>query len=103
MISAKIRLHMVFIDVVIAGVLSQTENRNFVEFLIAVACRDGSTAVKCTLKLSKMQNCSNSDVFLKVNYFVCPNFFFTYLSDSNIRTPIIHPISNVILLTNIYD
>ncbi|PHT43321.1 hypothetical protein CQW23_17346 [Capsicum baccatum] len=56
---------MVFIDVVIAGELSQTENRNFVEFLIAVACRDGSTAVKCTLKLSKMQNCSNSDVFLK--------------------------------------
>ncbi|PHT60267.1 hypothetical protein CQW23_02630 [Capsicum baccatum] len=57
--------HVVFLDVGMAAELSQNENRNLVDFLTAVARRDGSTAAKCTLNFSKMQNCPNPDAFIK--------------------------------------
>ncbi|XP_059311190.1 uncharacterized protein LOC132062673 [Lycium ferocissimum] len=56
---------VVFLDVGMAAELSQYENRNLVEFLNAVARRDGSTAAKCTLNFSKKQNCPNPDAFIK--------------------------------------
>ncbi|KAK1397993.1 hypothetical protein POM88_007856 [Heracleum sosnowskyi] len=45
--------------------LSGGDRVNLLEFFKAVARRDGRTAAKCTLRLSKQQNCPNPKAFIK--------------------------------------
>lgn len=62
----KSKPHLVFLDVGMTAELSQSDRVNLLEFFKAVARRDGDTAAKCTLRLSKKQNCPNPNAFIKV-------------------------------------
>ncbi|XP_055827155.1 uncharacterized protein LOC129895459 [Solanum dulcamara] len=61
----KSKPHVIFLDVGMTAELSQNDKLNLLEFFKAVARRDGSTAAKCTLNLSKKQNCPDPDAFVK--------------------------------------
>ncbi|PHT49400.1 hypothetical protein CQW23_09147, partial [Capsicum baccatum] len=61
----KSKPHVIFLDVGMTAELSQNDKLNLLEFFKAVARRDGSTAARCTLNLSKKQNCPNPDAFIK--------------------------------------
>ncbi|GAB4826836.1 hypothetical protein Ancab_033715 [Ancistrocladus abbreviatus] len=61
----KSKPHVVFIDVGMTAELSKTDRVNLLEFFKAVARRDGATAAKCTLRLSKQQNCPHPEAFIK--------------------------------------
>nr|CAB3454635.1 unnamed protein product [Digitaria exilis] len=55
--------HIVFLDVGMTAELTRTDRDNLKQFFKAVATRDGRTAAKCTLQLSKNQNCPNPLAF----------------------------------------
>ncbi|XP_071714256.1 uncharacterized protein [Rutidosis leptorrhynchoides] len=57
--------HIVFLDVGMTAELSNSDRLNLMEFFKAVARRDGDTAAKATLRLSKQQNCPNPQAFIK--------------------------------------
>ncbi|KAJ0456212.1 putative ABC-type Cd(2+) transporter [Helianthus annuus] len=61
----KSKPHVVFLDVGMAAELSKNDRINLLEFFKAVARRDGATVAKCTLRLSKQQNCPNPRAFIK--------------------------------------
>ncbi|KAL5990949.1 hypothetical protein ACLOJK_011855 [Asimina triloba] len=61
----KSRPHVVFLDVGMTAELSKSDRVNLLEFFKAVALRDGHTAAKCTLRLSKQQNCPNPEAFVE--------------------------------------
>ncbi|KAI3741096.1 hypothetical protein L1987_58763 [Smallanthus sonchifolius] len=61
----KSKPHLVFLDVGMTAELSNSDRINLLEFFKAVARRDGATAAKCTLRLSKQQNCPNPQAFIK--------------------------------------
>ncbi|KVH89585.1 probable serine/threonine-protein kinase abkC [Cynara cardunculus var. scolymus] len=61
----KSKPHVVFLDVGMTAELSKNDRVNLLEFFKAVARRDGETAAKCTLRLSKQQNCPNPQAFIK--------------------------------------
>lgn len=61
----KSKPHVVFLDVGMTAELSGSDRVNLLEFFKAVARRDGETAAKCTLRLSKQQNCPNPQAFIK--------------------------------------
>ncbi|XP_076948821.1 uncharacterized protein LOC143621196 [Bidens hawaiensis] len=61
----KSKPHLVFLDVGMTAELSSNDRINLIEFFKAVARRDGSTAAKCMLSLSKKQNCPNPQAFIK--------------------------------------
>ncbi|CAA2935298.1 probable serine threonine- kinase abkC [Olea europaea subsp. europaea] len=58
-------LLVVFLDVGMIAELSKNDRMNLVDFLKAVACRDGQTAAECTLKLSKKQSCPKPEAFIQ--------------------------------------
>lgn len=55
--------HIVFLDVGMTAELSTDDRDNLKQFFKAVAIRDGHTAAKCTLQLSKHQNCPDPVAF----------------------------------------
>ncbi|XP_074319433.1 uncharacterized protein LOC141656447 [Silene latifolia] len=59
------RPHVIFLDVGMTAELSKKDRTNMLDFFKAVALRDGSTAARCTLQLSKRQNCPNPGAFIK--------------------------------------
>ncbi|KAI3716922.1 hypothetical protein L1987_68154 [Smallanthus sonchifolius] len=61
----KSKPHVIFLDVGMTAELSKNDRINLLEFFKAVARRDGATAAKCTLRLSKQQNCPNPRAFIK--------------------------------------
>lgn len=61
----KSKPHLIFLDVGMTAELSQNDKLNLLEFFKAIARRDGTTAARCTLNLSKKQNCPNPDAFIK--------------------------------------
>ncbi|KAK1422644.1 hypothetical protein QVD17_17930 [Tagetes erecta] len=61
----KSKPHVIFLDVGMTAELSKNDRINLIEFFKAVARRDGATAAKCTLRLSKQQNCPNPRAFIK--------------------------------------
>nr|XP_043618609.1 probable serine/threonine-protein kinase abkC [Erigeron canadensis] len=61
----KSKPHVVFLDVGMTAELSKSDRVNLLEFFKAVARRDGDTAAKATLRLSKQQNCPNPQAFIK--------------------------------------
>ncbi|KAI7743881.1 hypothetical protein M8C21_004864, partial [Ambrosia artemisiifolia] len=61
----KSKPHLIFLDVGMTAELSNSDRFNLLEFFKAVARRDGATAAKCTLRLSKQQNCPNPQAFIK--------------------------------------
>ncbi|KAF5804240.1 putative ABC-type Cd(2+) transporter [Helianthus annuus] len=61
----KSKPHLIFLDVGMTAELSYSDRINLLEFFKAVARRDGATAAKCTLRLSKQQNCPNPQAFIK--------------------------------------
>ncbi|KAK1420060.1 hypothetical protein QVD17_21367 [Tagetes erecta] len=61
----KSKPHLIFIDVGMTAELSNSDRVNLLEFFKAVARRDGATAAKCTLRLSKQQSCPNPQAFIK--------------------------------------
>ncbi|KAL4563145.1 hypothetical protein LXL04_027179 [Taraxacum kok-saghyz] len=61
----KSKPHVVFLDVGMTAELSGSDRINLLEFFKAVARRDGDTAARCTLRLSKQQNCPNPQAFIK--------------------------------------
>ncbi|KAI3680620.1 hypothetical protein L6452_35393 [Arctium lappa] len=61
----KSKPHVVFLDVGMTAELSKNDRVNLLEFFKAVARRDGDTAARCTLRLSKQQNCPNPQAFIK--------------------------------------
>lgn len=66
----KSRPHVVFLDVGMTAELSSSDRVNLLEFFKAVALRDGRTAAKCTLRLSKQQNCPNPQAFIEVTILI---------------------------------
>lgn len=66
---AESKPHVVFLDVGMTAELSKRDRSNLIEFFKAVALLDGHAAAKCTLRLSKKQNCPNPDAFIEVNRF----------------------------------
>lgn len=70
----KSKPHVIFLDVGMTAELSQNDKLNLLEFFKAVARRDGTTAARCTLNLSKKQNCPDPDAFIKVNILLIQNF-----------------------------
>lgn len=62
----KSKPNVVFLDVGMTAELSKSDRVNLLEFFKAVARRDGDTAAKATLRLSKQQNCPNPQAFIKV-------------------------------------
>nr|GEY09298.1 probable serine/threonine-protein kinase abkC [Tanacetum cinerariifolium] len=52
----KSKPHLVFLDVGMTAELSQNDRANLLSFFKAVARRDGDTAARATLRLSKQQN-----------------------------------------------
>ena len=60
--------HIVFLDVGMTAELTRSDRDNLQQFLKAVATRDGRTASKCTLQLSKNQSCPNPVAFTEVKY-----------------------------------
>lgn len=58
--------HIVFLDVGMTAELTRTDRDNLKQFFKAVATRDGRTAAKCTLQLSKNQSCPNPVAFTEV-------------------------------------
>lgn len=64
----KSKPQVVFLDVGMIAELSKNDRMNLVDFLKAVACRDGQTAAECTLKLSKKQSCPKPEAFIQVNF-----------------------------------
>ncbi|KAL8228672.1 hypothetical protein R6Q57_013572 [Mikania cordata] len=61
----KSKPHVIFLDVGMTAELSKNDRINLLEFFKAVARRDGDTVAKCTLRLSKQQNCPNPRAFIK--------------------------------------
>ncbi|CAH1448399.1 unnamed protein product [Lactuca virosa] len=61
----KSKPHVVFLDVGMTAELSGSDRVNLLEFFKAVARRDGDTAAKSMLRLSKQQNCPNPQAFIK--------------------------------------
>ncbi|XP_022865691.1 probable serine/threonine-protein kinase abkC [Olea europaea var. sylvestris] len=61
----KSKPQVVFLDVGMIAELSKNDRMNLVDFLKAVACRDGQTAAECTLKLSKKQSCPKPEAFIQ--------------------------------------
>lgn len=61
----KSKPHVIFLDVGMTAELSQNDKLNLLEFFKSIARRDGTTAARCTLNLSKKQNCPNPDAFIK--------------------------------------
>ncbi|KAK4340567.1 hypothetical protein RND71_039068 [Anisodus tanguticus] len=61
----KSKPHVIFLDVGMTAELSQNDKLNLLEFFKAVARRDGITAARSTLNLSKKQNCPDPDAFIK--------------------------------------
>ncbi|PWA87211.1 protein kinase superfamily protein [Artemisia annua] len=61
----KSKPHLVFLDVGMTAELSQNDRVNLQSFFKAVARRDGDTAARATLRLSKQQNCPNPQAFIK--------------------------------------
>ncbi|XP_022843197.1 probable serine/threonine-protein kinase abkC [Olea europaea var. sylvestris] len=61
----KSKPQVVFLDVGMIAELSKNDRMNLVDFLKAVACRDGQTAAECTLKLSKKQSCPKPEAFIR--------------------------------------
>lgn len=55
--------HIVFLDVGMTAELTRSDRDNLQQFFKAVATRDGRTAAKCTLQLSKNQSCPNPVAF----------------------------------------
>lgn len=55
--------HIVFLDVGMTAELTRSDRDNLQQFFKAVATRDGHTAAKCTLQLSKNQSCPNPVAF----------------------------------------
>ncbi|KAK9056352.1 hypothetical protein SSX86_027442 [Deinandra increscens subsp. villosa] len=61
----KPKPHLIYLDVGMTAELSNSDRINLLEFFKAVARRDGATAAKCTLSLSKQQNCPDPQTFIK--------------------------------------
>lgn len=61
----RARPHVIFLDVGMTAELSKSDRANLLEFFKAVALRDGRTAAKCTLRLSKRQSCPNPEAFVE--------------------------------------
>lgn len=57
-----------FLDVGMTAELTRTDRDNLQQFFKAVATRDGRTAAKCTLQLSKNQSCPNPVAFTEVKH-----------------------------------
>ncbi|WVZ66334.1 hypothetical protein U9M48_015573 [Paspalum notatum var. saurae] len=55
--------HIVFLDVGMTAELTGSDRDNLQQFFKAVATRDGRTAARCTLQLSKNQSCPNPVAF----------------------------------------
>jgi aarF domain-containing kinase len=60
--------HLVFLDVGMTAELDGDDRDNLKQFFKAVAIRDGRTAAKCTLQLSKKQSCPNPVAFTEVKH-----------------------------------
>ena len=60
--------HIVFLDVGMTAELSAADRDNLKQFFKAVAIRDGTTAAKCTLRLSNNQSCPNPVAFTEVKH-----------------------------------
>lgn len=86
--------HIVFLDVGMTAELAKNDRENLLEFFKAVALRDGRTAAKRALKLSKKQNCPNPEAFIEVRIsfpkvFICQKTL--YVED------IVNNISNFVI------
>ncbi|KAI3906217.1 hypothetical protein MKW92_046398 [Papaver armeniacum] len=61
----KSKPHVVFLDVGMTAELSKSDRLNLLDLFKAVALRDGRTAAKCTLSLSRKQKCPDPEAFIE--------------------------------------